>query len=52
MKMEKEKTKLKDELSIKLYRNGKLITTRQTKKKEDRLMKILKFLLSLFGGQE
>ena len=52
MKMGKEKTKLKDELSIKLYRNGKLVATRETKRKESLLIKILYFLLSLFGEEE
>ena len=50
MKMGKEKTKLNDQVSIKLYRDGKLVETRETsKKQENRLIRILEFLLSLFG---
>ena len=51
MKMTKEKTKLEDELSIKLYRDGQLVATRETKKEENLLIKILNFLLSLFGEE-
>jgi len=48
MELTKEEAKLEDELSIKLYRNGKLVEKRHSKEKS-RLVKILEFLLSFFG---
>jgi len=46
--MTKERTKLNDNIELKLYRKGKLIQ-KVTSNKEDRLEKIIKKLLNLFG---
>lgn len=50
MKMGREKTKLNDQVSIKLYRDGKLVEIRgSSTRKKSRLIRILEFLLDLFG---
>jgi len=50
--MKRERTKLQDEVSLKLFRDGKLIEVRETQVPESRLFKVLKYLLSLFGEEE
>jgi len=47
----KEKSKIEDSVSIKLYRDGKLVKE-VSPSKESRLRKILKFLATLLGVEK
>ncbi len=46
--MTKEKASFKEDLSLKLFRNGKLIAEVKSKRKKSLLRKILTWLVNLF----